>query len=184
MGARLGTVPGWERISSSTDEPREYTGVGPTKIYYPRYAGDELAEYWVKFDIDLNYCDSPPISPIVIRYLTNVLIIQKFIETPPDFQEWIDEVTETEALDIYRMSIIEMGGLRECGDPDNYTITITGQGKIEQPKPKPLEIEKLKEIQKGRDIRKIKEKEKIDQEKVEEEEKIKIIKKQIKINKE
>ena len=184
MGARLGTVPGWERISSSTNEPREYTGVGPTKIFYPRYAGDELAEYWVKFDIELNYCDSPPISPVVIRTLTNVLIIQKFIEPPPNFQEWIDEVTESEALDIYRMSIIEMGGLRECGDPDNYTITITGKGKIEQPKPKPLEIEKLKEIQKGIDTKKIKEKEKIKQEKIEEEEKIEIIKKQVKIYKE
>ena len=184
MGARLGTVPGWERISSSTDEPREYIGVGPTKIIYPDHTGNEIAEYWVRFDINLNYCDSPPISPIVIRNLTNILIIQKFIETPPDFQEWIDEITDSEALDVYRMSIIEMGGLRDCGEgEDNYSITITGQGKIEQPKPKPLEIEKLKEIQRGIDTRKIKEKEKIKQEKIEEESKIEIIKKQVKIYK-
>lgn len=184
MGARLGTVPGWERISSSTDEPREYSGVGPTKIFYPKYNGDEIAEYWVRFDIELNYCDSPPISPVVVRTLTNILIIQKFIEPPPDFQEWIDEVTESEALDVYRMSIIEMGGLRECGDPDNYTITIKEQGKIEPPQPKPLEIEKLKEIQKERDVIKIKEKEKFEQEKIEEKNIIEAVKKQVKIYKE
>ncbi len=184
MGARLGTVPGWERISSSTDEPREYTGVGPTKIFYPKYGGVEIAEYWVRFDVDLNYCDSPPISPIVIRTLTNILIIQKFVDNPPNFQEWINEVTESEALDIYRMSIIEMGGLRECGDPDNYKITIKDNGKIEQPKPTQLEIEKLKEIQKRKDSQKEKDTDKIKQEKIEDKSKIEIIKKQVKIYKE
>ena len=186
MGARLGTVAGWERISSSTDEPREYVGVGPSKILYPDRIGDEIAEYWVRFNIELNYCDSPPISPIVTRTLTNILIVQKFIELPlPDFQEWIDEVTKFETLDVYGMSIIEMGGLRDCGEgEDNYTITITGQGKTELPQPKLLEIEELKEIQKERDRKLLEEKEKIKHEKLEEETKIETVKKQVKLYKE
>jgi len=186
MGARLGTVAGWERISSSTDEPREYVGVGPTKIIYPDHVGDEIAEYWIRFDIELNYCDSPPISPIVTRTLTNILIVQKFTELPiPDFQEWIDEVTKFETLDVYGMSIIEMGGLRDCGEgEDNYKITITGQGKTELPQPKLLEIEKLKEIQKERDRKSLEEKEKIKREKLEIESTIELVKKQVKIYKE
>ncbi len=189
MGARLGTVPGWERISSTFDEPREYEGLGPSKIIIPNYGGAEIMEYWVRFDLDLNFCDSPPISPIVIRTLTNNLIVQKFViplKTPiPDFQDWLDEVTEAEALDIYRMSIIEMGGLRECGeDEDNYSIRITGQGKKEISKPKFLDIEKLKEIQKEK-IEKIeKEKEKAKFEFIKEKDKIEEIKKQVKIYRE
>ncbi len=185
MGARLGTVAGWQRISGSTDEPRQYEGTGGSNIIYPKYTGDEITEYWVRFNLDLYFCDSPPISPIVVRTLNDILIIQKFIELPiPDLDKWVKKVTETESTDIYRMSIEEMAGLRECGDPDNYTITITGQGKTELIESKLLETEELKKIQEERDRKLLKEKEKIKREKLEIESTIELVKKQAKIYKE
>jgi hypothetical protein len=189
MGARLGTVPGWERTSSTFDEPREYEGVGPSKIIMPNYDGTEIMEYWVRFDLDLNFCDSPPINPIVIRTLKNILITQKFViplrTQIPNFQDWIENVTEAEAEDIWRMSHLEIAGLGTCGNiEDSYNIRITGQGKKESPKPILLNIDELKEIQKKKEKRKEQEKEKQKLELIEEKNKIELIKNQIKIYKE
>ncbi len=138
MGVRLGTVPGWERAYGWTPDNRVYEGVGPTIDIFPEYAGDERAEYWIKFDILFYFCESPPISPVVFRTLKDCMIVQKFVaplkEPIPIFEKWVEDITNTMiadlAEDIHRMSIIEMGGLRKCGisKEENYAITITDKG--------------------------------------------------------
>lgn len=142
MGTRLGTVPGWERAYGWTPDNRVYEGVGPTIDIFPEYAGEELAEYWIKFDILFYFCESPPISPVVFRTLKDCMIVQKFVAplsgSIPTFEKWTDDITETIiadlAEDIHRMSIIEMGGLRRCGisKEENYAITITDKGFTEE----------------------------------------------------
>lgn len=138
MGTRLGTVPGWERAAGWTADNRVYEGIGPTIDLFPEYAGEELAKYWIKFDIIFYFCESPPISPVVFRTLKDGMIVQTFVsplkEPIPIFEKWIENITETMvadlAEDIHRMSIIEMGGLRKCGitKEENYAITITDKG--------------------------------------------------------
>lgn len=134
MGARLGTVEGWVRTSETTDEPRTYEGIGPTLRDIPKYEGDEVMEYWVNFDIEMYFCDSPPVSPIVVRTLHDVLLIEKFLvgEIIPSFEEWIRTVTERESRVIHDMSLQEMGGLRECGieDWENFKIIVNEKGQI------------------------------------------------------
>lgn len=134
MGARLGTVPGWERAPGWAPYDRVYEGTGPTIDIFPEYVGEEIIEYFVKFDIELFFCESPPISPVVRRTLRDTLIRQIWVtplkEPIPNFERWIETETNNLARDVHRMSIIEMGGLRDCGmDPsDNYRITITERG--------------------------------------------------------
>ena len=117
---------------------RVYEGVGPTIDIFPEYAGEEITEYWIKFDIIFYFCESPPISPVVNRTLRDTLIRQKFVtplkEPIPNFEKWIEDIISVTARDlaedIHRMSIIEMGGLRKCGvsDEENYIITVTDKG--------------------------------------------------------
>lgn len=160
MGARLGTVPGWERSAGWTMDNRVYEGVGPTIDIFPEYAGEEITEYWIKFDIVFYFCESPPISPVVNRTLRDTLVRQKFVtplkEPVPTFEKWIEDIISITARDlaedIHRMSIIEMGGLRKCGvsDEENYIITVTDKGftGVLPPKvPKPIieQIEYLEE---------------------------------------
>lgn len=144
MSVRLGTVPGWERAAGWTSDNRVYEGVGPTIDMFPEYAGEELAKYWIKFDILFYFCESPPISPVVFRTLKDCMIVQTFIaplkEPIPTFEEWEKDITETViadlAEDIHRMSVIEMGGLRKCGisKEENYAITVTDKGSIVEEK--------------------------------------------------
>lgn len=138
MSTRLGTVPGWERAAGWTADNRVYEGIGPTIDMFPEYAGEEVAKYWIKFDIIFYFCESPPISPVVFRTLKDGMIVQTFIsplKVPiPSFEKWIDDITEIMivdlAEDIHRMSVIEMGGLRKCGisKEENYAITIIDKG--------------------------------------------------------
>ena len=138
MSKRLGTVPGWERAAGWTADNRVYEGVGPTIDMIPEYAGDELADYWIKFDILFYFCESPPISPVVFRTLKYCMVRQIFVsplkEPIPTFENWIENITETIiadlAEDVHMMSVIEMGGLRKCGisKEENYAITITDKG--------------------------------------------------------
>lgn len=138
MSTRLGTVPGWERAAGWTADNRVYEGVGPTIDMIPEYAGEELADYWIKFDILFYFCESPPISPVVFRTLKDCMIRQIFVsplkEPIPAFEKWTEDITETMiadlAEDVHRMSVIEMGGLRRCGisKEENYVITITDKG--------------------------------------------------------
>lgn len=167
MGARLGTVPGWERSAGWTMDNRVYEGVGPTIDIFPEYVGEEIADYWVKFDIIFYFCESPPISPVVNRTLRDTMVRQKFVvplkELVPSFDKWIEDTMSTIARDlaedIHRMSIIEMGGLRKCGisDEENYIITVTDKGFTEErPKvPKPIieQIEYLEEQYKKAETR-------------------------------
>jgi hypothetical protein len=152
MSTRLGTVPGWERASGWTADNRVYEGVGPTIDMIPEYAGEELADYWIKFDILFYFCESPPISPVVFRTLKDCMIRQIFVsplkEPVPTFEKWTDDITETIiadlAEDIHRMSVIEMGGLRKCGisKEENYAITVTDKGfRVAPPKIKiPVDV--------------------------------------------
>lgn len=154
MSTRLGTVPGWERAAGWTADNRVYEGVGPTIDMFPEYAGEEIAEYWIKFDILFYFCESPPISPVVFRTLKDCMIRQIFVsplkEPVPAFEKWIDDITETMiadlAEDIHRMSVIEMGGLRKCGvgKEENYAITITDKGFKMAKKAEEVEIEIVK----------------------------------------
>ena len=159
MSVRLGTVPGWERSAGWAMDNRVYEGVGPTIDIFPEYAGEEIAEYWIKFDIIFYFCESPPISPVVIRTLRDTMVRQKFViplkEPVPSFDKWIEHtmsiIARDLAEDIHRMSIIEMGGLRKCGisDEENYIITVTDKGFTGAPPkiPKPIieQIEYLEE---------------------------------------
>ena len=156
MSTRLGTVPGWERAAGWTADNRVYEGIGPTIDMFPEYAGEELAKYWIKFDILFYFCESPPISPVVFRTLKDGMIVQTFIsplkEPIPSFEKWIDDITETMmadlAEDIHRMSVIEMGGLRKCGisKEENYAITITDKGSEVAEKAKVVEAVKPEEV--------------------------------------
>jgi hypothetical protein len=138
MSTRLGTVPGWERAAGWTSDNRVYEGIGPTIDMFPEYAGEERADYWIKFDILFYFCESPPISPVVFRTLKDCMIREKFVaplkEPIPSFEKWTGDITETMIIDlaedIHRMSVIEMGGLRRCGisKEENYVITITDKG--------------------------------------------------------
>lgn len=138
MSTRLGTVPGWERAAGWTLDNRVYEGVGPTMDMFPEYAGEEQADYWIKFDVAFYFCESPPISPVVFRTLKDCMIREKFVEPlegpVPTFEKWVDDMTETMiaelAEDVHSMSVVEMGGLRKCGisKEENYAITITDKG--------------------------------------------------------
>jgi hypothetical protein len=157
MRTRLGTVPGWERAAGWTLDNRVYEGVGPTIDMFPEYAGEEQAEYWIKFDILFYFCESPPISPVVFRTLKDCMIVQIFVvplkEPVPTFEKWVEKITDTMidnlAEDIHSMSIIEMGGLRKCGisKEENYAITITDKGFTVAPPKVPIPADVLASIE-------------------------------------
>ncbi len=154
MSTRLGTVPGWERAAGWTADNRVYEGVGPTIDMIPEYAGEELADYWIKFDILFYFCESPPISPVVFRTLKDCMIRRIFVsplkEPVPTLEKWTESVTETIiadlAEDIHSMSVIEMGGLRKCGitKEENYVITITDKGFIISERAEEMGVEVVK----------------------------------------
>ncbi len=164
MSTRLGTVPGWERAADWTSDNRVYEGVGPTIDIFPEYAGEELAYYWIKFDVLFYFCESPPISPVVFRTLKDCMVVQIFVspleEPIPIFDDWINKISETiisELVeDIHRMSIIEMGGLRKCGisKEENYVITFTDKGST-------IEEEKISEEEKKMAEKKVEERPKV-----------------------
>lgn len=153
MTVRLGTVPGWERSAGWMADNRVYEGIGPTIDIFPEYAGEEIADYWIKFDIILYFCESPPISPVVFRTLKDTLIRQIFVtplkEPIPNFDKWVEDIISVEARnlaeDIHRMSIVEMGGLRNCGisDEDNFIITVTDKGYTGVIPPKVVKVPKF-----------------------------------------
>jgi hypothetical protein len=118
MGAILGTVAGWERDSRWTPGYRIYVAPGYIKYDVPpeRLEPWERWEYRVRLDITVYLCDSPDLSyPLVIREIKGILMVNIYPrEYPGGLEQWINDISITEAEELLTRSNTEVAGLTRC----------------------------------------------------------------------
>jgi hypothetical protein len=118
MGAILGTIPGWQRDPSWTSGYRIYTGPAYIKYVIPpeRLEPWERWEYRARLNITIYLCDSPDLTyPIVIRQIKGILIAGIYPdEYPGGLEQWISDISISEAEELLSRSNMEVVGLVPC----------------------------------------------------------------------